>query len=77
MTENDLLVTENKLPKNMTIRVPRDYKFTGAVVKRELTELFQYIWNFKDSIPKEEFAGEFIINKYPKAERIKELLGTW
>jgi len=52
--------------KQIGIYVPRSYKFGGSVVKRELDELFQYVY---DSNPK-------LLEKYPKFDKIKDIL-SW
>ncbi len=52
--------------KQVSIYVPRGYKHGGSEIKRELDELFQYIW---DSNPK-------LLEKYPKFEKVKSIL-TW
>lgn len=52
--------------KQIAIYVPQGYEFGGSEVKRELDELFQYVW---DSNPK-------LLEKYPKFEKIQKIL-SW
>jgi hypothetical protein len=57
-----------KNKKTISLLVPDSYQFGGAEVKKEIDDLFTWLWTN---------GGKDIIKSYPKYAQIREVLTKW